>query len=172
MHCLMQNGEGCTGGESQSLTDIPVTPQQLTVGWVASVMGVPILDARVQRCSSMGGFASEAYRMQLVYKEIGSSTEEVVANTQRLNYPTSAVIKLSSGSIDFRQHTGDATALGVYATEFFMYTQLHPKLMPARVPRIYGCFPDDSDEVTQLTLVMEDLSAPDAFGQGGEVPAF
>ena len=130
-------------------------------------MGVPILDGQVRRCSSMGGFPSEAYRMQLVYKEIGSSTEEVMANTQRLNYPTSAVIKLSSGSIDFRQHTGDATALGVYATEFFMYTQLHPKLMPARVPRIYGCFPDDSDEVTQLTLVMEDLSAADAFGQGG-----
>ena len=159
-----------TAGECQSLTTIPFTPQALTTEWVASVMGVPILDARMYPCSSLGGFASESYRVQLVYKEIGASTEEVLANTQRLNYPTSAVVKLSSGRIDFPQRTRDANGLGAYATEFFAYTEIHPKLALVRVPRVYGCFPDDCSEVTELTLVMEDLAAVDAFGQGGENP--
>ena len=111
---VLQDGSGLAGAECQSLTDSPVTPQQLTTEWVASVVGVPILEAKFQPCSSMGGFPSEAYRVECMYKEIGSSTEEVLANTQRLNYPTSVVVKISSGSIDFRQHTGDSTGLGAY----------------------------------------------------------
>lgn len=166
----LQDGEGCTGGECESRTAAPVAPQQLTPEWVASVMGVPIVHTDQQRRGSFGGFASEAYRLELTYKEIGSSTEEVLENIRRQNYPTSAIVKLSSRSIDFRRYFSNVMGIELaYSTEFFAYTEIHPKLALVTVPKLYGCFPDNVDEVRQLTLAMEDLTSVDAFGNGGKL---
>lgn len=167
-----QDGEGEPGGEYERPTEFPVNRQQLTTGpeWLASVMGVPILKMDLRPCRASGDFACDAYRARLTYKEVGSSTEEVIENTLRLNYPIAAVVKLSGAESDgggggggggdgggggggsqdssgFRRYLSDVSGLGACATEFFAYTTIHPQLELVRVPRIYGCFVDNPDEV-------------------------
>ena len=59
------------------------------------MMGLPVLTMQVVPCDSTR-LVSEAYNALFKFKEIGNSTEEVVANTQALNYPTAGKLSIET----------------------------------------------------------------------------
>ena len=87
--------------------------------------------------------------------------------------PTAAVLKLSARGNAKRRL---AVERGAYAKELLIYSGECPsQTLGVRLPRVYGCFVEEREgrwgdlEVDRLTLVLEDLTSADAFGEGGGV---
>ena len=123
----------------------PITPQQMSVSWLESVLGVGVADVELEPIGEGTGFAGSVYRLNLQYAQSGTTL------------PDALIWKIASNDARTRRFLA---TLGAYETETRFYGQLANSVEMA--PSCYfSHFDPDGGEFCLLTEDVSYLEAGD-----------
>ena len=146
------------GGSAES-RGYPVSPGEVTLEFLTSLMGTPIDSFTIDTSMMDAGVLADAFMVNLVYAESTSRVDTEFDNPivqDGKTLPDRIFLKVTKAA----QEIADlSTTVGfVYEKEVYFYESLYKQIGSIRVPKSYGVFKDESDpHCKTFCLVMECL---------------